>query len=93
LREFGYIKREKVTLAPIPTAQEQARTDRENEAMTDRIHWLHRRSNWQRGWEPIEEFLVSMGKTGIVVPVRCKACGDPVKDDTRCENCIKEDGL
>jgi hypothetical protein len=91
LREFGYIKRDKPIPAKPLTPEERTRQDRENRVIIDSIHRRSSKLSWQRGEQRLEEWLVSCGKD-VVVPVRCKTCGDPVKDNTRCENCIKEDG-
>jgi len=91
LDEFGYVKRPKIIPARTLTAQEQIQLNAENRVIIDSIHRCRTRARWQRGEEPLEEFLVRMGKTDVVVPVRCKTCGDPVKDNSEpCGKCQVE---
>ena len=91
LEEFGCIKRIPNTgheLTPEEATEHRAKCEREAEQMHRRMQKLR----VARGeFEGLEEYYTRMGYKGIVIPVRCKRCGDPVKDDTEpCGKCLQE---
>ena len=91
MRGFGSVKRIPNT-GPDMTAEElKARAERVI-IMGEKFHRQARIREIARGeYEGLEEFYARMGHN-IEVPVRCKRCGDPVKDDTEpCEKCKVEE--